>query len=101
MTLSKTGVTQTQKAHIILYSWHHDIRAHNQEKPLFLYLPFQAVHGPLQVPQKWGDTFKMILLCLQACPLASYIAFRNEELFADVLYNLKQIYLDRPILFLY
>merc|ERR1711963_393899 len=33
------------------------IRAHNQEKPLFLYLPFQAVHGPLQVPQKYEELY--------------------------------------------
>jgi len=45
------------------------IRAHNQEKPLFLYLPFQAVHGPLQVPQKY------------------------EELYADVPDNHRQTYL--------
>ena len=29
------------------------IRGHNQEQPLFLYLPFQAPHDPLQVPKKW------------------------------------------------
>jgi len=33
------------------------IRAHNQEQPLFLYLPFQAVHGPLQVPQKYEELY--------------------------------------------
>jgi len=34
------------------------IRAHNQEQPLFLYLPFQAVHGPLQVPQRYEELYE-------------------------------------------
>ena len=28
-----------------------DFREHDQESPLFLYVPFQAVHGPLEVPE--------------------------------------------------
>ena len=46
--------------HACTFVWfpHNDVfntRAHNQDQPLFLYLPFQAVHGPLQVPQKWDS----------------------------------------------
>jgi len=33
------------------------IKKHDQNKPLFLYLPFQAVHAPMQVPQKYIDPY--------------------------------------------
>ncbi|XP_022099953.1 arylsulfatase B-like isoform X1 [Acanthaster planci] len=33
---------------------------HNSAKPFFLYLPFQAVHSPLQVPEKYIDPYKHI-----------------------------------------
>jgi arylsulfatase A-like enzyme len=32
----------------------------NQSKPVFLYLPFNAVHAPLQAPQKYLDRFPKI-----------------------------------------
>nr|KAG5696970.1 hypothetical protein BaRGS_008432 [Batillaria attramentaria] len=33
------------------------IRNHNPSQPLFLYLSFQAVHGPLQVPQYYREQY--------------------------------------------
>ncbi|XP_046578743.1 arylsulfatase B-like isoform X5 [Haliotis rubra] len=36
------------------------IRTHDKTKPLYLYLPFQSVHEPLQVPQRFEDMYKTI-----------------------------------------
>lgn len=33
------------------------IAAQTKEKPLFLYLPFNAVHGPLQVPESYKEPY--------------------------------------------
>ncbi|GAB6019685.1 Arylsulfatase, variant 2 [Chamberlinius hualienensis] len=36
------------------------LRYHNQSIPLFVYLPFQSVHAPLQVPTKYIELYKHI-----------------------------------------
>ncbi|XP_048247762.1 arylsulfatase I-like [Haliotis rufescens] len=36
------------------------IMNHDKSKPMYLYLPFQAVHGPLQVPAKYSDRYSHI-----------------------------------------
>ncbi|XP_019625440.1 PREDICTED: arylsulfatase B-like [Branchiostoma belcheri] len=36
------------------------IRNHPQNKPMFLYLPFQAVHSPLEAPRQYIDMYKNV-----------------------------------------
>ncbi|XP_053404319.1 arylsulfatase J-like isoform X2 [Mercenaria mercenaria] len=36
------------------------IRKHNPATPMFLYLPYQAVHGPLQAPKAYVDQYEHI-----------------------------------------
>ncbi|XP_076092526.1 arylsulfatase B-like [Mytilus galloprovincialis] len=36
------------------------VNNHNSEKPLFIYLPFQAVHSPLQVPEEYVTPYDNI-----------------------------------------
>jgi len=36
------------------------IQSHNASSPLFLYLPFLNVHGPLQAPQKYVGKYQGI-----------------------------------------
>ena len=33
---------------------------HNSSRPLFLYLPFQNVHDPVQAPQKYIEKYSVI-----------------------------------------
>ncbi|XP_060588766.1 arylsulfatase I-like [Ruditapes philippinarum] len=39
----------------------HIISNHNETKPLFLYLPFQSVHEPIEVPKRFEDMYKHIV----------------------------------------
>ncbi|KAK3588141.1 hypothetical protein CHS0354_012199 [Potamilus streckersoni] len=36
------------------------ISQHNKSRPMFLYLPFQSVHEPIQVPKKYEDLYPNI-----------------------------------------
>ena len=36
------------------------ILSHNTSSPLFLYLPFQNVHGPTQAPEEYVDKYQFI-----------------------------------------
>ena len=36
------------------------INQHNKSTPMYMYLPFQAVHAPLQAPQRFVDMYKEI-----------------------------------------
>lgn len=38
------------------------IKAHNTSQPLFLYVPFQAVHAPLEVPSSYIERFVLLNL---------------------------------------
>ncbi|XP_074649767.1 arylsulfatase B-like [Tubulanus polymorphus] len=36
------------------------VRSHDRSKPLFLYLPFQNVHGPVQVPEAYEKKYEHV-----------------------------------------
>lgn len=38
---------------------------HNRERPFFLYLPFNTPHSPMQVPDRWWDSFRSRPLSLR------------------------------------
>ena len=53
LQVSKLNANFLQQARRIIIS-------HNASKPLFLYLPFQSVHGPLQVPTEYTEKYENI-----------------------------------------
>eukprot|EP00091_Calanus_sinicus_P002967 TRINITY_DN13118_c0_g1_i2.p1 TRINITY_DN13118_c0_g1~~TRINITY_DN13118_c0_g1_i2.p1 ORF type:complete len:137 (-),score=32.95 TRINITY_DN13118_c0_g1_i2:7-417(-) len=44
----------------VLFSRQSDqiIRHHDQSSPLFLYIPLQSVHGPIEAPQEYVDLYQ-------------------------------------------
>lgn len=44
-------------AHVFVDHIEKLIRSHNPSQPLFMYLPFQSVHAPLEVPQIYIDKY--------------------------------------------
>eukprot|EP00057_Strongylocentrotus_purpuratus_P023089 XP_011677563.1 PREDICTED: LOW QUALITY PROTEIN: arylsulfatase B-like [Strongylocentrotus purpuratus] len=47
------------------------IEQHDKQKPLFLYVPFQAVHGPLEVPDSYREPYM-------------FIADKNRQIYAGM-----------------
>jgi len=59
------GCRKIFKNYYDLFSFCHQqaqnvILSHKASRPLFLYLPFQNVHGPLQAPQEYIDKYQFI-----------------------------------------
>ena len=53
LQVSKLNANFLQQARRIIIS-------HNASTPLFLYLPFQSVHSPLQVPTEYTEKYENI-----------------------------------------
>ncbi|XP_078000474.1 arylsulfatase I-like [Glandiceps talaboti] len=47
--------------HVFTEEAQHIITNHDNSQPLFLYLSFQAVHTPLQVPSRYSDLYKDLI----------------------------------------
>ncbi|KAK3108276.1 hypothetical protein FSP39_004703 [Pinctada imbricata] len=47
-------------AHVYAKRARQIINDHNATQPMFLYLPFQSVHEPIQVPKKYEDMYSQI-----------------------------------------
>jgi arylsulfatase A-like enzyme len=74
------------------------IAAH-KDKPFFLYLPFNAQHGPLQPPQKYLDRFDGIANPKRKEFAATLSAF--DDAVGDILATLKEQKLDDKTLVLF
>jgi len=53
----KANHDEGYSTHLIAREAERRIQEHNTAKPLFLYVPFNAVHGPHQVPEKYKAPF--------------------------------------------
>lgn len=54
----KPSEDQGYSTHLIANEACRVIREKNPDKPLFLYIPFNAVHGPFQVPESYCEPYK-------------------------------------------
>lgn len=59
---NRTPVNATGEYSTFLYARRAEsiIKEHDASKPMYMYLPFQSVHEPLQVPQKYSDMYSKV-----------------------------------------
>ncbi|XP_072050878.1 arylsulfatase B-like [Amphiura filiformis] len=54
------------------------VKNYKSPKPLFIYLPFHAVHNPLQVPKQYSEPFKKLIPDEDRVTLAGMISCLDE-----------------------
>ena len=59
-TTPVTNANHTYSTHLFADRVINVIDKHPADKPLFIYLPFQAVHSPLEVPEKYMKPYEHI-----------------------------------------
>ncbi|XP_070200208.1 arylsulfatase B-like [Littorina saxatilis] len=75
------------------------IRSHDQSTPLFLYLPFQSVHAPLEVPKRFENMYSHIQTKDRRiyCGMVSAL----DEAFANVTQALEDTGIDKNMLLIF